>query len=177
MIVCYQGHPELKPYPPIVGSRGIDPEESLTMRNVIKICLCLALIAMSSCAPRGETKTLEEIFSAEEVRYNELKDVSTPAGVGAALTQLNTLLPELVNQSSSDSNVASASEVATLLTGLRDRAGYTSRPALGELVKQYRQLELSLKDEIVDSGKVKLLVARTYSALSSELSTTGFRVS
>ena len=66
----------------------------------------------------------------------------------------------------------SAGELAELLNGLVDHAGYTVRPGMNELISQYRMLSKNGAD--VQTAQVKLLASRTYSLLTSELNTTSF---
>ena len=65
-------------------------------------------------------------------------------------------------------------EVGAALGELVDRAGYTTRPALTEVCAQY--MNLSTNQQQPKPEQVKLLAARTYTLLASELETNQFRL-
>ena len=69
-----------------------------------------------------------------------------------------------------------AAKVAEVLTGLVKVAGYTSRASMGEIIMQHRVLGVDAAKGDVNAARVKLLVARTYNVLTSELETTKFSV-
>jgi hypothetical protein len=145
-----------------------------------------------SCAPRGETKSLEEVFQIAKTRYERsLSAVELTADTDTVLSQLGDSMQELLQADTTDAVAKAASRVEMLLGQLVVKAAYTNRPAIGELLKAYRGLtgdsgrEVALSVSASDQGSAtaatnietrKLLVARSYNALSQELETTSFRV-
>jgi hypothetical protein len=132
-----------------------------------------SLLLLASCAPRGETKTLEEIYANSKSRYTAVQSAQVPADVTQPLGSIATHLEQIAGQHGADAS-RSAKEIAELLAPLTTRAGYTSRPAMGELVSQYRMMSQS--EAAVENPTAKLLAARTYTLLASELETTKFSV-
>lgn len=126
--------------------------------------LLVAIISFNSCAPRGESKTLKEIFEIQQNEFNSAlaKSVNVPNEV----KELAKLLPmQLVE--------FSPTKVIVNMDKLINKAGYTVRPAMTELRDQYKHLSKAKK---ANSAAIKLLVARTYSIVAEELNTTSFRL-
>lgn len=125
----------------------------------------VAIVSFSSCAPRGESKTLSEIFEIQQNAFNTAltKSVNVPGEV----KELAKILPMQIDE-------FNPSKVINSIDKLIGKAGYTVRPAMTELRNQYKHLESNKK---VNSAAVKLLVARTYSIFAEELNTTSFRLS
>lgn len=158
--------------------------------------MTVVLGALVSCAPRGETKSLEEVFQIAKTRYERsLSAVELSADTDSALSQLGESMQELLQANTTEAVGKAASQVEMLLGQLVVKAAYTNRPAIGELLKAYRGLtgesgrEVALSVSASDEGSAnahasgvtnietrKLLVARSYNALSQELETTSFRV-
>ena len=141
--------------------------------------LCVLGVLIIGCAPRGETKNLDEILANAKGRYTALqREGKIEKPLQEKMANLGDALDALVSQAETGSvRVAeSATGVAVELAELTPKAGYTARPAFGELTKQYRHLGKSDDGRVVEGAKVKLLVARTYSLLAGELETSAFRV-
>ena len=158
--------------------------------------MIVVLGALVSCAPRGETKSLEEVFQIAKTRYERsLSAVELSADTDSALSQVGESMQELLQADTTDEVAKAAARVETLLGELVVKAAYTNRPAMGELLKAYRGLtgesgrEVALSISSREEGATadhersvanletrKLLVARSYNALSQELETTSFRV-
>ena len=161
-------------------------------KGVCSLVLSVVLGILVSCAPRGETKSLEEVFQIAKTRYERsLSAVELTADTDSALSQLGDSMQELLQADTTDAVAKAASRVEMLLGQLVVKAAYTNRPAIGELLKAYRGLtgdsgrEVALSVSASDQGSAtaatnietrKLLVARSYNALSQELETTSFRV-
>jgi hypothetical protein len=61
--------------------------------------------------------------------------------------------------------------VGKALSELTTYAGYTTRPALGELAEQWIGLKAS-----AEAPSTRLLISRTYGVLASELEAVGFAI-
>ncbi len=138
------------------------------MRYLISLLIALTI---TSCAPRGETKTLDQILDNARVRYQEAFDAGVQ-GEGDLQTQLASLSSSLEKLLSA-SDAAQAQEVEDTLRELILHAGFTTRPAMNELSSQYALL--AEESEVAPERK-KLLVSRTYRMLARELETTRFRL-
>lgn len=146
------------------------------------IVIVVLLTVLSSCAPRGETSSVDQIFNAARSRF----DVALASASGSAessglsevarakLGQVTKALDVLVADGASVEKSAAAQEVQAAFSELLPVAGYTSRPTLAELGKQYETLAEGLRSNQVDSATVKLAAMRAYTVLASELETTKF---
>ena len=147
--------------------------------NIGKITAAVVIsLSLVSCAPRGETITLDEVLAKAKAQYSAVRGLDVPADVGTSLKDVVAKLDAYSDalQSPGGSTALSASDLSTIsdsLAGIITRAGYTNRPAIGEIVAQYRALGVAQQ---VDAAQMKLLVARTYSILANELGTTKFQV-
>jgi hypothetical protein len=101
--------------------------------------------------------------------------------VRPVLSELITSLDKLSKATDAKLIATEAEAQARLLATLVTKAGYTSRPSLGELSAQYRKLAADLNaaagtenEQVVSTAR--LLVARTYSLIASELETVRFAV-
>ncbi len=137
------------------------------------VAVSLAALTISGCLPRGETKTLDEIYASAKSSFSKVDTKSVAGDSGATLGKLVAKLNEIGEAGDGFDYVSSTKEVADALTSLADHAGYTSRPSLGELAKQYR-LFTPAAEATATRSKAKLLVARTYSLVQGELETTKF---
>lgn len=144
------------------------------MRTSVKVITSIALCLLSACAPRGETKTLDDIYQSSKARFSAVQGAAVPAEIGQPLKQVSGRLEELSAQKGSQAS-QTAGEVAELLAPLITKAGFTARPALGEVVSQYRMMANAAGKDI-ETPQAKLLAARTYALLASELETTKFSV-
>lgn len=141
--------------------------------------LALSVIALglglSGCQPRGETKTLEEVVRGSEDRFHRVYSSGVPAGQTNADVSnlLKSVADTLKELRTAASGVASDryALVGRTLSDLASHAGYTSRPALGELAEQWLGLTAS-----ADAPNTRLLISRTYGVLASELEAVGFAI-
>ncbi len=144
------------------------------MRYFLILMISCSLLGLVGCAPRGETKSVEQVLEDAKARYQEVKPTGNlAANVSSTLTSLTS------NMSSIERGIAglsqSAGEIAEGLTALERHAGYTSRASMAELIGQYRSLAATSSEaESSTAAAAKLLVARTYNLLASELETTQF---
>ncbi len=143
----------------------------LRMSTYLKNLLVLGLsCSISACGPRGETRTLDDVLQSSKQRFTNAQGASIPQTQAAILKEIPGRLEQLAGAATPQS-AKTAGEVADLLSSLISHAGYTARPALAEIVTQYRMLPTAQA-----SAAPRLLVARTYSLLASELETTHFAV-
>ena len=122
------------------------------------------------CGPRGETRTLDEVVKSARERFYVSSEGKMPADVQMELTAVASRLDKVLDSSATPLEVA---EIPKVLDGLITKAGYTSRPALGELLSQW-VARSEISKEAASAASDKLLVARTFSALGSELKAVRF---
>jgi hypothetical protein len=134
-----------------------------TMKNLLS---GLVFVLLLGCQPRGETKSLSEVLAGEKARFYAEAERKLPKDVQSELTQAATALEELEVKRAGDEVTRSADSLILALRSLNLRAGYTTRPALNELLKQWKALQN--ENQLVGSTS-RLLIARTYGLLSSEL--------
>ncbi|MEZ4754503.1 MAG: hypothetical protein R3A13_09390 [Bdellovibrionota bacterium] len=137
-----------------------------------KLFLFVSLIFLSACAPRGESHTLEQVLKSSQDRYAAASEQAGALKVANVLNQTKQHLEDLLTDENAE-QTKTIYETANLLSELSTKAGYTSRPAMTELINQYRELGQLGQAE---SDQLTLLVSRTYSALASELETTKFQL-
>lgn len=137
------------------------------MLNIFKLSLSLFIVfSLISCAPRGESKSLTEVYKAEMDRYSETFQAKPVADLATLDATLKSISKDLSSSKQKDLQMV-VSELDKLIT----KAGYTSRPALTEIRNQYEHLAVSNNG---NKAAVTLLLARTYSLLADELSTVAF---
>ena len=136
------------------------------LKKLLTITFITLLI---SCAPRGEYKSTNELLKKARARY--AKNFNQSSTVASELQSLTALLDSLVNEQ----QASSAKEISDALRGLSSKAGYTTRPALSEIILQYQAIAQAqmMKNK---EGTLKLIVSRTYNLLASELESTAFKL-
>ena len=142
----------------------------------------LALVVVSGsllvagCGPRGESHTVEQILNDARVAYQTSSN-KIATGDAVALKSLESSLDKLAGIGGGGDAKVIANDVANTLTNLIVRAGYTARPAMSELINQYRSVagDKSVSSSI-GAPNLKLLAARTYSLIAAELNTTQFKL-
>lgn len=132
------------------------------------------VVILSACAPRGETKSLDQVYKDSKARFAKVSAVAVPEDVAPTIQNLNTQLEQLAAQSADNATQTSA-QVAEALASIIEKAGYTARPAMGEIISQHRMLSRAEAPQVTNA-QAKLLAARTYALLASELETTKFAV-
>jgi hypothetical protein len=142
-----------------LGNRGM-------LRVIKSLVIVGSVIAISACAPRGESKSLSEVLDGAKTRYAEASGKTQVEGLSALEGSLANLIE--------NPSAAGAKSISETLRKLIMKTGYTSRPALGELIEQYQIIGFDTSEMPVNRARVKLLVARTYNLLARELETTAF---
>lgn len=138
--------------------------------------LGLTSIFITACGPRGESHTVDEIFTDAKVGYVNAS-AKLSADLGTSLKTLSGSLDRLAGVGGGGDARPIAGEIAGALTTLSSKAGYTARPALAELINQYRAIANSSGAPMtLGAANLKLLAARTYSLLAAELATSRFRL-
>ncbi|NBW40170.1 hypothetical protein EBR25_04095 [bacterium] len=166
-------------------------------RHFFLFAVVVGLGFLASCAPRGETKSLDEVFQIAKARYERgLASAELSTETSEKLTQLTGIMDSLLQASSDNEVVEAATRAEALLGELVTQSAYTNRPAMGEISKAYRSLtglsgrevplsvsaDPSTSRAVQDAGGItnadtrKLLVARSYNLLAQELETTSFQV-
>lgn len=141
-----------------------------------KIVNVLAIIALSfsliGCLPRGETKTLDQVFRDAQSKFQNTSVEAVPAPARPLLDQVVLNVGKLTANGASFATVSG--DLATAIRGLIPYSGYTSRASFAELASQLEQVP---HNKGFDAAAAKLIAARIYSALTIEVSTTHFGVS
>ncbi len=135
--------------------------------TVLTVSLCLI-----GCAPRGESKTIEELVAIAQSRIAEA-EVKGDTPISAEVSDLKTSLENVLTVASAGTLVEgkTMSSIGDKIIALIPKAGVTSRASLSELSKQYQILGGGAS---VGADQAKLLVARTLHTVASELETTRF---
>jgi|GEM_PF-1239533 len=148
---------------------------------------------LTGCMPRGETRTLEQILTSAKENYMRAPTTGVPDGSAIALKAATTDLDGLVAMSlagsgPSDSGPSDSVQLkpdairkkvdslASSMEILVRNAGYTARPALGELIREYQAMSVAPADSEISAATLQLLAARTYTLFASELDSTKFSV-
>lgn len=144
----------------------------------IKVALSsVALVAVSACGPRGESHSVEQILTDSRAAFQRVAN-SASADTSASLKFLTGALDRIAGLGGGGEAKVISQEIANMLTELGAKAGYTVRPAMAELVNQYRVIASNTEGPVsIGAPNLKLIAARTYSLVASELKTTQFKVS
>lgn len=138
-----------------------------------KLLITVSSIALLTGCLRGESKSLDEVFSIAKDHFQAASQQDVPPEVSNALKNIQQNLESALAQSNAQSVIGSINQISGDLTEILPKTGYTVRPALTELRNQF--MELSDKSG-VNEEEIKLLASRTYSALEQELNTSKFSV-
>ena len=145
-----------------------------SLRPVVTALSIALLISSVGCKPRGESHSLEQILTDARASYSAVY-TSSAGDVSAKLDLLKGSLDKLAGINGGGDARELAGDVVSVLSGLSEKAGMTARPALAELLSQYRAVSDNAEAKLsIGAPNLKLLVARTYSTLATELSTTKF---
>jgi hypothetical protein len=143
-----------------------------------------AALLVSGCGPRGESHTVEQIFTDARASYSDVESgVVLGSGkvnpeVGSTLKNVTSSLDKIAGQGGGGDARQISAGLADGLTALLPKAGFTQRAAMTELINQYRALAASTGAPLtLGAANLKLIAARTYSILSAELVSTQFRIS
>jgi len=149
-----------------------------TSSRLLSLVFCASTALFSSgCGPRGESHTVEQIFTDARSGYSQ---ISAQAGgdVGSTLKSVADSLDKIAGQGGGGDARQISASLADGLTDLLPKAGFTQRAAMTELINQYRQIANSGGAPLtLGAANFKLIAARTYSILSAELTSTKFRIS
>jgi hypothetical protein len=142
------------------------------MKKIVRL-LAITLIALSvvGCLPRGETKTLDAVFSDAQSNFKRTNPELVPAAAKSLLDKTEQSIVKLTSSANPSSVTA---DIATTIRALIPYAGYTSRASFAEIASQ---LEEASTNKAFDTAAAKLIATRIYSMLSIEISTTHFGVS
>ena len=140
----------------------------------IFVLACACLLLFTGCAPRGESKSLSEVLLLARKSYAAQPKSDLPSEVQDRLSELSQGMERVLKALGSDSGASAENlhDIGDGLAAILKRAGHTSRPGMTELSNQFLHLGESNK---YSEPQVRLLIARTYSALASELETNRFR--
>ena len=145
------------------------------MNNLKLLISLFLLLALNACAPRGENHSVDQVLSDAQAKFAmELKSSASPAN--DKVKSLSDSLEKFMTAADVAQQKSLADALAFSLEDLITKAGYTSRPAMSELALQYQNIAKGSASEYFSKSSAKLLVARTYIMLSSELETTAFRL-
>jgi hypothetical protein len=141
-----------------------------------------AIFAVSGCEPRGETITLNEVLERSKADYREaVEQASGKLGqdIKGHLERVVTSVESLIeaekgNALKNPALTKTSEDVAHLLDELTTAAGYTSRPALGELAIKFRNLSTIMTEGEAVGPEVRLLASQVYTLLASELEAVKF---
>jgi len=140
------------------------------------LLVAACFVSVVGCGPRGESHTLDQIFADARGAYSGVAS-NANTSVGDPLKQLNGDLERLAGLSGGGDAREISKQVADGLAGLTPKAGVTQRASLTELANQYRVISSQTESPVtLGNAQLKLLVARTYQLLASEISTTNFRL-
>lgn len=133
------------------------------------------LLSIAACAPRGENKSIDEVFALQKQNFAQVAAAAQLKDpVSGNLREIAAQLERLALESEPAQVASHSKEIADAFVTLIPRAGFTSRPAMTELQSQF--LAVSQDGKALDQSSRKMLAARTYSALASELETTKFNL-
>ena len=143
------------------------------------------LATLQGCAPRGESKSLDEVLAGSKARYSKVQNNKVPSKVESEVKEVSQLLNKIEaivysepNRDTKGDISNSAGKLADAIESLIPFAGYASRPGLNELRTQLTSLaENALGDPMFYNSKAKLLIARTYIAMASEMESSAFNIS
>jgi hypothetical protein len=158
-------------------------QKQMKRQNTAKYCcisfMLLITLCLTACEPRGETRSLNEIVDTAKEKFVALtqrKDIfdkmqpdiiEKVKSVASELMKILDTVGATTNSIDKTKLQESIRTVILRLTELVQYAGYTSRPALGEIIPQFQ--ELIDTGAYTDISKVKLLVSRAFFLLGSEL--------
>lgn len=153
------------------------PMFTKSLTRISALLVVVSSLVSIGCAPRGESHTVDQILNDARSAYRDVS-VQVAPEVDSALKTLTQSLDRLAGlQGGGDARQVSGGVVDTL-SSLVSKAGYTQRAAMTELINQYRTISTSQGAPLtLGAPNLKLVVARTYTILSSELASTQFRVS
>lgn len=146
------------------------------MKSAFRCLIVLLAASVIGCAPRGESKSVSELLAESKARYAQVNKDGLDAAASKALADLTAKLEVMEKASDAAGLKASAKSAAQALAVLNDKAGYTQRPAIGELTAEFRGFGQNAAPDADLGAASKLLVSRTYMLLAAELETMKFKL-
>ncbi|MCB0340089.1 MAG: hypothetical protein KDD53_10820 [Bdellovibrionales bacterium] len=137
------------------------------------VCGCLLIFV--GCAPRDEYKSVDQLLNNARSSFEQVKDSGT-ADVNAQVSSIVSALDNALQIEDAGGRQRELLKASEALNALLYRANYTTRPAMHELVTQWRGLATDESDKVA-TASVKLLAARTLTLMTSEMETTKFGLS
>ncbi len=157
-----------------ISRYGMNYMNRFNLRYLFVLCSSVVVVAFSGCQPRGESHTVEQILSDARSGFSAVR-VEPAAQVGAILNQLKTDLDKLAGLGGGGDARELAGDVSGILGELVQKSGFTVRPAMTELMNQYKAIADQTGAPVsIGAPNLQLLVARTFSLLTAELSTSKF---
>jgi len=151
-------------------------QKGLLFRSAFLLVSGFTLLLVSGCGPRGESHTVEQILTDARSAYQGVAS-KAPSDTSAALKFLTASLDRIAGLGGGGEAKIISQEIANMLTELSPKAGYTVRPAMAELISQYRTVAAASDSPVsIGAANLKLLAARTYALVTSELRTTQFKI-
>jgi hypothetical protein len=149
------------------------------LNNFIQLTITVLLLSVVyACAPRGETQSLSDILSKSRDRFRSAELMLDNSPVKDKLSVLAQKLVEIEKIQDPTALKPATAGIKDSLSDLLAHTGYTVRPALSEIVDQYRVISngsaVTTDSALAGSPEIRLLLARTYSVLASELETGKF---
>lgn len=150
----------------------------ITTSAIARLALTISAFTFSACGPRGESHTVDQIFSDAKVAYSRMSASVIAGGLPADVTQSISKISQDVDLLAGVGGVGDAKSVAKEVSGLLDslisKSGMTQRASMTELVNQYRIIAKSEGPVSIQAPQLKLIAARTYALLNAELTSTKF---
>lgn len=147
---------------------------AITMRSLVFVSI--AALFATGCGPRGESHTLDQVFTDARESYTGAVTKVAPE-VNNSLKSLTSALDRIAGVGGGGDARQVSRDIAGTLTDLSVKAGLTVRPAMSELINQYRSVANSTAAPVaLGAANLKLLAARTYNLLAAELKTTQFKL-
>lgn len=141
------------------------------MNALIKIIVSSLIVSLIGCGPRGESKSLSEIYQRSQQRFEDgMNNASVNESIKPLLIQIAEGTKSLISESSAKSNAVT---LADILSRCGEKASPTTRQPLYELSMQLRAMS---EDSTNPSpGERMLIASRVLDAVASEIETVGFR--
>jgi hypothetical protein len=150
--------------------------KTLTSRIFSFVVAATSLVFVNGCAPRGEAHSVEQILNDARSGYSQMSQDVAP-DVATALKGLTGSLDKLAGLGGGGDARQVSGSIAEGLNTLITRSGFTQRPAMAELINQYRSLSTATGAPVaLGAPNLKLAVARTYTILTAELTSTKFKL-
>ena len=145
------------------------------MTNIGRLAIIFVLVLfVAACQPRGETKSVDEVLSYEQQRFETLP---VDAEDESRLNSLRSSLKDILSDWNTPHLIKDINLVSKDLSDISSSISFPMKPALDEIIREYKSLgEMpSDVDFSQETGRIKLLVARTYGLLADEIASRNFK--